>query len=493
MLRPWVPKIVLRRDGPAPIWLQIVHALIEEARTARLTPGTAMPGSRELAEALGVSRKTVVQAYEELVAQGWLSSEGTRGTFVSPLLPTAVPGTRGREVPPSGPLEQPDFPLRRAAPDLAPYAEQAGWLRFDDGVPDARLLPGEALARAYRRALLLACSGNRLAYGDPRGSLALRRAVATMLSVDRGIACSPDHVCLVRGTQMGIYVAARLLAAPGDTVAVESLSYPPAREAFRAAGAEVAAVGLDGEGMRLDELERLCRRCRVRAVYVTPHHQFPTTVVLRPQRRLRLLALAEQFGFAILEDDYDHEFHFAHRPLLPLASADRHGKVIYVGSFSKLLTPSLRIGYLAGPAAFIRRAAAELMIIDRQGDPVTEAAVAELIEDGAVRAHARRVHKIYAERQRTFAQCLGEALGDRLAFVVPEGGLALWVRFADGTDMAALAQEAAAARLTFLPGRDFTTDGSNLAAARLGFASLDATEMRSAIARLARALAAVGA
>jgi GntR family transcriptional regulator/MocR family aminotransferase len=487
MLRPWVPKIVLLRGGPAPIWLQIVRALIEEIRTSRLPPGTAMPGSRELAEALGVSRKTVVQAYEELVGQGWLTSDGTRGTFVSPLLPSPS-ALQTRSAPSTGPLEKPDFQLRRPAPDLVPYAHHPGWLSFDDGLPDGRLLPAEVLARAYRRALLKACSGNRLSYGDPRGTAALRTAVATMLSVDRGIACSADHVCLVRGSQMGIYLAARLLAGAGDTVAVERLSYPPAREAFRAAGAQVAAVGLDGDGMRLDELEALCRRSRVRAVYVTPHHQLPTTVVLRPQRRLHLLALAEQFNFAILEDDYDHEFHFAHRPLLPLASADRHGKVIYVGSFSKLLTPSLRIGYLAGPAAFIRRAAEELMIIDRQGDPVLETAVAELIDAGTMRAHARRVHKVYAERQKAFAQCLGDALGDRVEFFVPAGGLALWVRFVGVMDMPGLEATASRARLSFLPGRQFATDGHDVAAARLGFASLNAAEMTAAVGRLKRVL-----
>ncbi len=257
--------------------------------------------------------------------------------------------------------DRPDFVLRRSAPDLSPFAADAGWLHFDDGLPDGRLLPADALARMYRRVLLARSSGNRLAYGDPRGSEALRIAIATMLSVDRGIACSADNICIVRGTQMGIFVATRLLSGARDTAVLESLSYPPAREAFRAVGAEVASVGLDHEGMRLDELEALCRWRRVSAVYVTPHHQFPTTVVMRPERRMHLLALAEQFGFAILEDGYDHEFHFAHRPLLPLASADWRGKVVCVGSLSKLLSPLRRIGYLAAPTEFIDRAAAGLL------------------------------------------------------------------------------------------------------------------------------------
>ena len=215
----------------------------------------------------------------------------------------------------------------------------------------------------------------RLGYGDPRGSAELRAAISNMLNIDRGLTTTPDNICLTRGSQMAIYLAARILAGPGDTVVMEELSYPPAREAFRFAGAEVVPVPLDAQGMRVDELEKICRKKRVRAVYVTPHHQFPTTVLMKPDRRMRLLALAAQFGFAIVEDDYDHEFHFAHQPMLPLASADMSGKVVYIGSLSKILSPSLRLGYLVGPKSFIDRAASEIMMIDRQGDPATEGAV----------------------------------------------------------------------------------------------------------------------
>jgi GntR family transcriptional regulator/MocR family aminotransferase len=238
--------------------------------------------------------------------------------------------------------------------------------------------------------------------------------------------------------------------------------------------------------MRVDELERLCRSRRIRAVYVTPHHQFPTTVLMKPERRLRLTALAEQFGFAIVEDDYDHEFHFVHRPMLPLASADRWGKVVYIGSMSKLLTPSVRIGYMAAPAPVIERAAAEIMIVDRQGDPAMETAVAELMESGAIKRHTRRVLRIYAERRELLGELLQARFGDLVSFTPPDGGLALWVQFNDGVDLAALSQRAAEHGVRFLPGRAFSVSGQEVRAVRLGFGSLDSAELKEAVRRFGR-------
>ena len=250
MLRPWVPKIILRRDSAASVHRQITHAIIEEIRAGRLTPGSALPGSRKLAESLKVNRKTVVQAYDELVAQGWLAANSTRATFVPsqlPQLPNVEQGVRApRQNRPSGKIaDEPDFRLRRRPPAIDYLPRADGVLAFDDGSPDTRLMPVDALARAYRRALLEAGRGNRLGYGDPRGSQKLRSAVSTMLNLDRGLSCAPENICIVRGSQMGIYVAARILIEPGDVAVMEQLSYPPAREAFRAAGAEIATVELE--------------------------------------------------------------------------------------------------------------------------------------------------------------------------------------------------------------------------------------------------------
>ena len=263
------------------------------------------------------------------------------------------------------------------------------------------------LSRAYRTALRQAARGNWLGYGDPRGSPILRETIANMLSAHRGIVATADNICITRGSQMAIFLAARILVRPGETVVVEALSYSPAWEAFRAAGASVVGARLDDNGLDVEDLEALCRKHKVRALYLTPHHQFPTTVSLTPQRRLRLLDLAGQFGFAVIEDDYDHEFHFEQQPLLPIASyAPR--RTVYIGSMSKLLLPGLRIGYVAAAPDVIRQMAKETVIIDRQGNVPTELAVVELIESGELHRHARKALQVYlAPAQRVRGTAAG--------------------------------------------------------------------------------------
>jgi GntR family transcriptional regulator/MocR family aminotransferase len=489
MLRLWDFKIVIRRGSKVAVFLQIAHAVIDEIKRGRLSPGTALPGSRELAESLEINRKTVIQAYAELEAQGWVTSEKTRGTFVSARLPEVAQSAKESRAQGRIP-ERPDFRLVGSAPNIPLILPEKNMLVFDDGAPDTRQIPVDALARAYRNALSdrAGRSGRgRLGYGDPRGTEGLRTAISGMLNMDRGLTTTPDNICLTRGSQMAIYLAARILAGPGDTVVMEELSYPPAREAFRFAGAEVVPVALDAQGMRVDELEKICRKKRVRAVYVTPHHQFPTTVLMKPERRMRLLALAAQFGFAIVEDDYDHEFHFVHQPMLPLASADMSGQVVYIGSLSKILSPSLRLGYLVGPKSFIDRAASEIMMIDRQGDPATEGAVNELIDSGELHRHTRKVMKLYGERREHFAGLLRSLFGRRIEFTVPDGGLAFWVQFKD-TDLDLLAASGLKHGIALLPARAFTTAPRPVQAARLGFASLDMAELKKATQRLRAAL-----
>jgi GntR family transcriptional regulator/MocR family aminotransferase len=482
-------NIVISRGSGTAVYLQIAYAIMDEVRRGRLAPGDALPGTRELAEGLEVSRKTIVLAYDELNTQGWVYSELKRGTFVSKSLPKlAAPAPVILDNTVDDRPKTPALGFSRAAPDLPIQRTDNDLLTLDDGSPDTRIAPMHEFGRAYRRALVASARVNRLGYGDPSGLPRLRQAISTMLNLDRGLSTTPDHICMVRGSQMGIYLAARVFSGPGDAVVMERLSYPPAREAFRAAGAQVISVGLDAQGIRLDELEAVCRRRRVKAIYVTPHHQFPTTVLLPPERRMRLLLLAEQFGFTIIEDDYDHEFHFTHQPMLPLASADRWGKVAYIGSMSKILSPSIRVGYVAASPPIIERLALEAALIDRQGDPATETAIAEMIEAGEVKRHTRRALKIYGERRRIFADLLRDRLSDVINFRLPDGGLAIWAELDPSIDPAQAVAAAAKLGLRFYPGSAFAMDGGPVAGARLGFARLNPDELERAVDRLRRAL-----
>jgi len=309
-----------------------------------------------------------------------------------------------------------------------------------------------------------------------------------MVSSVRGLAAGPEAVLVTRGSQQAIDLCARALVAPGDVVAVEALGYRPAWEALRLAGARLVPLPVDDAGLRVEALEALAARQRVRMAYVTPHHQYPTTAVLAPGRRLAMLALAKARRIAIVEDDYDHEFHYEGRPVLPLASADEAGVVVYVGTLSKILAPGLRIGFVVGPPPLVERLATIRAFADRQGDRAVERAVAELLEDGDVQRHARRARRIYAARRDALSEALGKHLGGVLAFAPPVGGMALWARVDDAVDVDAWAARALARGVAFYPGRRFAFDGRRRPFVRLGFAALTEKELAEAVKGMAAAL-----
>jgi len=483
----WTLNLALAGDGGPPVFLQIARAVAEAVRAGRLRPGQRLPGSRRMADDLGVHRNTVLAAYDELAAEGWIDARHGRGTFVSSAIPderprrlagaarrTATPRRTGFSLPPAGPTAEP----RRPHP--------AGALVLAGGVPDLRLVARAPLWRAYRRVLGRG-SPELLGYGDPRGHARLRVALAGMLASTRGLAAAADDLVITRGSQMGLHLVARALVAPGDLVAVEALGYRPAWDALRAAGARLLSVPVDAGGIDVDRLRAIAARRRLRAVYVTPHHQYPTTVPMSPARRLALLALAGERGFAVIEDDYDNEFHYQGRPILPLASADPAGSVIYIGTLSKVLAPALRIGYLLAPPPLAERFTALRSITDGQGDPITEVAVADLIEDGELQRHVRRVRGVYCARRDAIAAALRAELGDALRFEVPPGGMALWAGARRGIDVEEWAVRARAAGVIVSTGREFAMDGRPRPFFRLGFAQRSEPELAEAVRRLASA------
>lgn len=485
MLRSWDLNLHITKSSGLVVYLQIAQQIIDEIQRGRLVPSAAMPGSRELAESLKVNRKTVVLAYDELIAQGWLTTESRRGTFVSAKLPHFSPPDHTNKPVKQRSRETPEPALEKYA--LTIETEDITYaIDFNDGIPDSRLIPFETLSKAFRHALIAPVRSNRLGYGDPKGMLSLRNAIADMLNMERGLSVDIDNICIARGSQMGIFLAARVLVKPSEYVVVENLSYPPAREAFRSCGAKILTVGLDEHGINVNELEELCKKYLISAIYVTPHHQFPTTVMMSAERRLKLLMLAEQYDFVIVEDDYDHEFHFHHHPVFPLASTNHANRVIYVGSLSKVLAPGLRVGYLVASKEMINQCASEVMLIDRQGNSVTELAVAALMESGEIKRHIRRTLKVYNERRNILIDLLQNELGQFVDFDSPNGGLAIWLRLNDGIDINNLVQKALLEKVRILPGSLFSESLANVNGIRLGFGSLNATELATGIQRLKR-------
>ncbi len=482
MLRPWKTILTINLDCEKPVYQQIADGIITEIRKGRLRPGMPLPGSRILAGDLGVNRKTITTAYTELIDEGWLSTAYKKGTFVAETLPEAAPVRKQREVAvkPAGL----DFIQHQAL--AVPGGKAKAGIQFDDGWPDVHLAPLDDLARAYKRIFQQKTRWRMMGYTDARGEERLRHALSVMLHHDRGLNAGPDQLCVTRGSQMALYLTARTLVRPGDVVAIETPGYPPAFQAFQTAGADMQPVKTDEQGICVTALEALCRQRAVKAVYVTPHHQFPTTVSMKADRRLQLIALSERYGFAIVEDDYDHDYHFGIRSLLPLASMEHNGNIIYIGSLSKLIAPTVRVGYVAASPQFIASLAALRYIIDRQGDPVMEHAVAELMDEGIVHRHARKALTVYRQRRLHMDQQLQHHLGEKIIYRMPEGGLAYWIRFCKPVDTTLLAQKLETKGVWVTPPDRCAFDGEALSALRLGYASLNEARLAEGIAKIAQ-------
>ncbi|MFN3626214.1 MAG: PLP-dependent aminotransferase family protein, partial [Hyphomicrobium sp.] len=305
----------------------------------------------------------------------------------------------------------------------------------------------------------------------------------------RGLVAEPSGVIITRGSQMALFLAARAVLRPGDVIAAEDPGYPLAWAAFRAAGANVVGIAVDKHGAAIEQLERIAaREPNLRAVYLTPHHQYPTTVTLSAARRLALLELMHRRNLILIEDDYDHEFRFDGHPVLPLAAGTQSAHIVYVGSLSKLLIPELRIGYAIAAPKIIEQMAGVRQAIDRQGDALLEQAVATLISDGEIRRHARKSRQVYEARRDKLAELLRRHLDDVARFDVPSGGLAIWLRIAEGVDAAQWADAAESKGLSVLAGPMFALKKQAPNALRLGFGDLSERELTRAVAILDRSI-----
>ena len=322
MQQPWKMRLHLAEREEKTIFLKLANQIIQEILSGRLRQGTRLQGSRTLADELGINRKTVQSVYEDLEAQGWLVSKPRQGTFVSEHLPDLK-------------LDSPYIMMTSVQPHTESHTSQEAIK--NDGVPDTRLIPYELFSRAYRHALIKVTRQQIMGYGDPQGCLELRQALLNMLSMERFIQTTLEHICVVRGSQMGIFLAARVLAKSQlqrQVIVVEQWSYPPAVETSLSNHFQIIHVRLDQHGLDTDHLVKILENHAVAAVYTTPHHQYPTTVSMSMDRRLKLLELSKTFDFYIIEDDYDHEFHYDSRPIPPLISLPSDDKVIHIGSLS---------------------------------------------------------------------------------------------------------------------------------------------------------------
>ena len=305
--------------------------------------------------------------------------------------------------------------------------------------------------------------------------------------MEKGFQLSHENICLVSGIQMGIFIAARATMNHKGCIVFENLTYQSIRETFKSCGASIIDVGIDAEGIKVDEIEKLCQVQPIQAIFVTSMHQFPTTVRLSAERRTKLLWLANQYDFIIIEDDHDFEYNFSNTPVFPIACDDRNGKSLYIGSLTGSLSPGFNIGYIVGNESIIKLCAYELSLIDSQRNITQEISLSELIKSGEIKRHMRRMTKIYRDRRDCFKNLLHDELKDWISFTLPENGLAFWIKFKNNIRINDLIHEAKINGL-LLEVTPYISDDINSQAIRVGFAALNNSEMKEAVKRLKSAI-----
>jgi GntR family transcriptional regulator/MocR family aminotransferase len=425
---PFKTSIQFDRQCNQALYLQLSNQIIQLIKNQTLAPNTKLPGSRTLAEQLNVHRKTIVACYDELLLQGWVESIPKKGTFVHRKLPVLEQQKlEGAVV--SDLKENTGFSFYKNSilPEMTLKKDKAV-VYLNDGVSDGRLTPIDEIARTYRRVCSKKNVFDHLSYGSIYGNDTLRDVLVDYLNTTRGLHITKESVLITRGSQMGIWLSSLLLLQKDDIIVIGSTNYGAADAAFLNQHAKLERVLVDEHGLVTDDIESLCKRQQIKAVYVTSHHHHPTTVTLCAERRIHLLNLAKQYNFAIIEDDYDYDFNYNHAPILPLASHDTNGNVIYIGSVCKTVAPVFRIGYLIASKEFVNEAAKIRGYIDRQGDALLELTFADFIKSGDLDRHIRKVMKIYKQRRDLFCKLLKDELGSFFEFEIPKGGMAVWVK-----------------------------------------------------------------
>lgn len=455
-----VPLLLHRATGNQ---AQRVHDGLRSAiLDGRLTAGLRLPSSRALADQLGISRNIVVAAYEQLAGDGLIDTRRGAGTYVTSLLPA--------------PRRQPEASTFEAEPPPRhPFA--VGRTRSDPVLL-------RRFAAITRRRIAMATESD-LAYGDPRGSKALREQVSLHLAASRGVRRDPSCILIVSGTQSGLRLCADALLSPGDSVWMEDPGYPVSRRTLAAMGLRIVPVPVDAGGLDVAAGRR--RHEAASAAYVTPSHQFPTGVTMSMQRRVMLLDWARARNAWIFEDDYDSEFRYDGPPLTALAGIDGSDRVIYCGTFSKTLFPGLRIAYLALPPAAVARVVAARATYDRCPPVLLEGALAELMAEGALAAHTRRMRNHYRAAREAVGEALAAAAGDALRLVVPPQGLHLVAYLPPGLARDAASRIRAAARIEAWLLSETRLSQRGPDGFVLGFSGHETSALIAASARLGRA------
>lgn len=489
------PLITLRNDG-APLHRNIYESVRTGIRAGRLPPGTRLPSSRALAEQLGISRTPVLQAYAQLWAEGYVTGVTGSGTYVSETVPDRlIEATRpvgaadvGKGDRPIGLSRLARQILREEWSEIQLRPESTAEISFRVGQVAREDFP----VRLWRRALGRQLERMDFGYGPAQGHRPLREEVRRYLATARAVECQIEDVFIVAGARRALDLVARLLVDPDAPVGIEEPHYPGARRILASAGARLIPLGVDEDGLDTSALDAL--PSDVRLVYVTPSHQYPTGGMLPVSRRLHLVEWAATTGAMIVEDDYDAEFQFALRPVEALKSIDRSGRVVYVGTFSKVLSPDLRVGYVVAPAGLREPLRRLIEVMDRQCPILLQGALAELFRDGHFERHVRRVRRRHAARREALLDALERHLASRVRVQGSAAGVhvLVWIPALPVHRVPDLVAEGHRRGVVLHPVATAFLGEVPTAGLVLGYGGLTESGIREGVRRLAAALRVVG-
>ncbi|HYS18907.1 MAG TPA: PLP-dependent aminotransferase family protein [Candidatus Binatia bacterium] len=488
-------NIPLDRDKPTALPRQIQAHLERLIHERLLTPGMKLPATRELARQLGVNRGTVALAYEELVATGWAHAHVGQGTFVAErpakgVVPVASPAAPPVALNWSGLFSRnaqilgADDERSRAA--ATPIPSSGTVVSFAGGMPDSGLFPTDAFRRVLNQ-VIREEGASLLQYYPAGGYPPLRQYLSTYL-LRFGLEARPEDILIVNGSQQGFDLIARTLIDPGDFVAIEQPTYPRAMQVFRSFGAQLLSVPWDDAGPRAEVFERLLERHTPKLFYCQPSAHNPTGLAVAPETGRRLLEAAARHQVPIVEDGFDGSLYYGDGPTLPLKAADRGGVVIYIGTFSKILFPGLRLGWLVGPRPILERLQAAKQLADLHTSALIQAAVHRFCERKLLDRHATRVATEYARRRSLLLAALRRRMPSEVTWTEPQGGFSLLVTLPAGMDTGALLPQAVERGVAFTPGAPFFVDGGGQRTLRLSFSSVAAGRIDEGIRRLAETI-----
>jgi GntR family transcriptional regulator/MocR family aminotransferase len=470
-----------------PVYIQVAQQIVNAIQRGYLDKGIKLPGTRTLSELLKIHRNTAVAIYDELASQGWVDIIANKGTFV--LVPEAskakIKATTQQIHEAYAYPKIAGFPFETSFNLASTTKETSAKYTITDGQPDLRLHPVYQFSRWYSAAMKrkpLINKWNRTTAFTPS---VFSTQLCNYLNATRGFHIKPNNLINTRSTEMSLYIVSQLLIKQNDLVLVGQLSNYAANMIFQQAGATIRTIPVDDEGLNVDYIKTHFLKNSIRCVYICANRDYPTTLTLSANRRLQLMELAKTHGFAIIEDDYDYDFQFEGSAMLPMASADADGMVIYLGKLGQSLFPSFHTGFVVAPENLISEAKNYLQLLDKQGDLIQEQMLAELISEGEIYRLKKKNIVTYKQRRDSLCYYLKYYFNGIITWEKPLGGLAIWLQFAKTISLVKLAEEAEKLDL-FIPNTILYQD-KNTCAIRFGFGHLDEDEIKIVIKKLKNA------